>query len=130
MYTVFEVVDKTRILPEYLMMRFRRPEFDRYARYHSHGSAREVFGWEEMCDVRLPIPLLSRQREIVAEYETLTRRIRLNERLISTLESAPKPSTTAPSWTIRTPPGARVPSGKWERLWAVQLLQRMFPNTG
>ena len=70
------------------MMWFRRPEFDRYARYHSHGSAREVFGWEEMCDVRLPIPPLSLQREIVAEYETLTRRIRLNERLISTLESA------------------------------------------
>ena len=87
-YTVFEVVDKTKLLPEYLMMWFRRPEFDRYARYQSHGSAREVFGWEEMCDVRLPIPPLSRQREIVAEYETLTRRIRLNERLISSLESA------------------------------------------
>lgn len=87
-YTVFEVVDKTKLLPEYLMMWFRSPEFDRYARDHSHGSAREVFGWEEMCDVRLPIPPLSLQREIVAEYETLTRRIRLNERLISTLESA------------------------------------------
>ena len=87
-YTVFEITDKNLLLPAYLMMWFRRSEFDRYARYHSHGSAREVFGWEEMCDVRLPIPPLSRQREIVAEYETLTRRIRLNERLISTLESA------------------------------------------
>lgn len=86
-YTVFEISDKNRLLPEYLMMWFRRPEFDRYARYHSHGSAREVFDWDEMCDVRLPIPPLSRQREIVAEYETLTRRIRLNERLIASLES-------------------------------------------
>lgn len=86
-YTVFEVSDKNKLLPEYLMMWFRRPEFDRYARYHSHGSAREVFDWEEMCDVRLPIPPLSRQREIVAEYETLTHRIRLNERLIASLES-------------------------------------------
>lgn len=86
-YTVFEISDKNRLLPEYLMMWFRRPEFDRYARYHSHGSAREVFDWDEMCDVRLPIPPLSRQREIVAEYETLTRRIRLNERFIASLES-------------------------------------------
>ena len=87
-YTVFEITDKNLLLPAYLMMWFRRPEFDRYARYHSHGSAREVFDWEAMCDVRLPIPPISRQREIVAEYETLTRRIRLNERLISSLESA------------------------------------------
>lgn len=87
-YTVFEITDKNLLLPAYLMMWFRRPEFDRYARYHSHGSAREVFDWEAMCDVRLPIPPISRQREIVAEYETLTRRIRLNEHLISTLESA------------------------------------------
>ena len=87
-YQVFEIIDEEKLLPQYLMMWFRRPEFDRLAIYHSHGSAHEFFGWEEMCDVRLPIPPLSRQREIVAEYETLTRRIRLNERLISTLESA------------------------------------------
>lgn len=87
-YQVFEVIDEEKLLPEYLMMWFRRPEFDRLAIYHSHGSAHEFFEWEAMCDVRLPIPPISRQREIVAEYETLTRRIRLNERLISTLESA------------------------------------------
>ena len=87
-YQVFEIIDEEKLLPQYLMMWFRRPEFDRLAIYHSHGSAHEFFGWEEMCDVRLPIPPLSRQREIVAEYETLTRRIRLNERLISTLKSA------------------------------------------
>ena len=85
-YTVFEVVDCEKLLPEYLMMWFRRPEFDRYARFHSHGSAREVFDWEELCDVRLPVPTLARQREIVAEYETLGRRIRLNEQMIAHLE--------------------------------------------
>ena len=86
-YTVFEVKDTNELLPEYLMMWFRRPEFDRYARFHSHGSAREIFDWSEMCDVMLPIPSIERQREIVAEYETLSKRIRLNEQMISTLET-------------------------------------------
>lgn len=85
-YTVFEVVDMTQLLPDYLMMWFRRPEFDRYARFKSHGSAREVFDWEEMCEVRLPIPDIEVQREIVAQYETITRRIALNERICSNLE--------------------------------------------
>ena len=86
-YTVFEITDYNALLPEYLMMWFRRPEFDRYARFHSHGSAREVFDWDELCDVMLPIPTLGRQREIVAEYETLSNRIRLNEQMIEKLEA-------------------------------------------
>lgn len=85
-YTVFEIKDTNKLLPEYLMMWFRRPEFDRYARFHSHGSAREIFDWDEMCDVSLPIPPIERQREIVAEYETLSKRILLNEQMISKLE--------------------------------------------
>src|SRR5699024_1941666 len=63
-YTVFEVIDKEQLLPEYLMMWYSRPEFDRYARYQSHGSTRETFSWEEMCDVELPIPSIEKQREI------------------------------------------------------------------
>lgn len=86
-YTVFEVVNCEKLLPEYLMMWFRRPEFDRYARFHSHGSAREVFDWDELCDVQLPVPNIERQREIVSEYETLTRRIRLNNQMIEKLEA-------------------------------------------
>ena len=85
-YTIFDVKDKEALLPEYLMMWFRRPEFDRYARFHSHGSAREVFDWDELCNVMLPIPSIARQREIVEEYETLSRRIRLNEQMIAKLE--------------------------------------------
>ena len=86
-YTVFEVIDHEQLLPEYLMMWFRRPEFDRYARFHSHGSAREIFDWDELCDVMLPIPSITRQHEIVAEYETLTNRIRLNNQMIQHLEA-------------------------------------------
>ena len=86
-YTVFEIIDQELLLPEYLMMWFRRPEFDRYARFHSHGSAREIFDWDELCDVMLPIPSITRQREIVSEYETLTNRIRLNEQMIQNHEA-------------------------------------------
>jgi len=85
-YTVFEVIDKEELLPEYLMMWFRRAEFDRYARYMSHGSTREAFGWDEMCDVELPIPSIEKQKEIVKEYKTITDRIKLNEQLNQKLE--------------------------------------------
>jgi type I restriction enzyme S subunit len=86
-YTVFEVIDSEQISSEYLMMWFRRPEFDRYARFHSHGSAREIFDWDELCGVYLPLPDIGRQREIVEEYETLSCRIRLNEQMIEKLEA-------------------------------------------
>ena len=86
-YTVFEVIDHEQLLPEYLMMWFRRPEFDRYARFHSHGSAREIFDWDELCDVMLPIPSITCQREIVSEYETLANRIHLNNQMIQHLET-------------------------------------------
>lgn len=85
-YTVFEITNTNELLPEYLMMWFRRPEFDRYARYMSHGSTREAFGWEEMCDVELPVPTLEKQKEIIKEYHTITDRIKLNEQLNQKLE--------------------------------------------
>ncbi len=86
-YQVFEVVDENLLNPKYLMMWFKRPEFDRLAIYYSHGSAHEFFEWEAMCDVMLPIPSITRQREIVAEYETLANRIRLNNQMIQHLET-------------------------------------------
>lgn len=86
-YTVFKVIDEQEVLPEYLMMWFRRPEFDRYARFKSHGSAREVFDWEELCDTLLPIPSIEKQRQIVAEYNTVTNRIELNEKINTNLEA-------------------------------------------
>lgn len=85
-YTIFEVKNKQELLPEYLMMWFRRPEFDRYARFKSHGSAREIFSWEEMCDVELPVPSIEQQQKIVSEYKAVIRRIRLNEQIITKLE--------------------------------------------
>ena len=85
-YTVFEISRPMELLPEYLMMWFRRPEFDRYARFMSHGSAREIFGWEEMCNTEIPTPHIDKQREIVKEYNTILCRIDLNNGLIQKLE--------------------------------------------
>ena len=85
-YTCFEVINKSELLPEYLMMWFRRPEFDRYARFKSHGSAREIFDWDEMCNTELPIPSPEKQREIVVEYQAVQKRIDLNNQLIQKLE--------------------------------------------
>ncbi len=85
-YTVFKIIDTKELLPEYLMMWFRRPEFDRYARYKSHGSARETFDWDEMCEVELPVPEIKKQEEIVKEYNTVVNRIKLNEKLNQKLE--------------------------------------------
>nr|MCR5696601.1 restriction endonuclease subunit S [Marinilabiliaceae bacterium] len=86
-YQVFEVIDENLLNPKYLMMWFKRPEFDRLAIYYSHGSAHEFFEWDAMCDVMLPIPSITRQREIVSEYETLSNRIRLNNQMIQNLEA-------------------------------------------
>lgn len=85
-YIPFEVKDTNELDPEYLMMWFRRSEFDRYARFMSHGSAREIFGWEEMRNTLLPIPHITKQREIVKEYNVIKKRITLNQQLIQKLE--------------------------------------------
>lgn len=85
-YEAFRIKDTTQLLPEYLMMWAKRPEFDRYARYMSHGSVRELFSWEEMCNVMLPVPPIEEQRRIVSEYQTVERRIANNEVLIQKLE--------------------------------------------
>ena len=86
-YPMFEVIDKEILLPQYLMMWFSRSEFDREASYYAVGGVRGSLTWEDFCNMQLPIPSITRQREIVAEYETLTRRIRINEQMIQNLES-------------------------------------------
>lgn len=80
-YSVFEVTNKEALDPEYLMLWFSRPEFDRYARYKSHGSVREIFDWNELCMVELPVPSIDEQRNIVKAYKTITDRIVLKKQI-------------------------------------------------
>ena len=86
-YTVFEVIDEEKLLPEYLMLWFSRPEFDRYARFKSHGSVREIMDWDEMCKVKLPVPAIEKQRSIVKAYKAITDRIELKRRINDNLEA-------------------------------------------
>lgn len=85
-YFVFEVIDTDLLLPEYLMIWFRRKEFDRNAWFYTDADVRGGMGKDSLLDMFLPIPPIERQREIVAEYETLSKRISLNEQMISKLE--------------------------------------------
>ena len=80
-YAVFEIINQEELLPEYLNLWFKRPEFDRYARFHSHGSVREIFDWEEMGNVELPIPEIDEQKKIVEAYNTIERRIALKRQI-------------------------------------------------
>lgn len=64
-YEVFRVKDEVELLPLYLFLFFLRPEFDRYARYNSWGSAREVFSWENMCNILIPLPSPAEQQKVV-----------------------------------------------------------------
>ena len=68
------------------MMWFRRSEFDRYADFRCDSAIRGGFQWDELCETELPIPSIEKQREIVAEYNTITNRIALNEQLNQKLE--------------------------------------------
>lgn len=78
---MFEVKDENELLPEYLMLWFSRTEFDRYARFKSHGSVREIMDWDEMCKVELPVPSIEKQRSIVKAYNTITDRIELKRKI-------------------------------------------------
>lgn len=79
-YEVFKLDDK-KLIPEYLAMWLSRKEFDRYARFHSWGSARENFSFEDMCDVEIPIPDIKIQKAISDIYAVYIERKHINERL-------------------------------------------------
>jgi type I restriction enzyme S subunit len=85
-YDVFEVTNTSELMPEYLMMWFSRAEFDRNAWFYTDADVRGGLAWQAFEDMQLPIPSIEKQREIVAEYNTIQNRIKLNEQLIQKLE--------------------------------------------
>ena len=70
-YVVFKVTSLQVLDPWYLFMYFNRPEFDRYARFNSWGSARETFNWEDMCDIEIELPPLPIQQKYVDIYKSM-----------------------------------------------------------
>ena len=73
--------DEDKLYPEYLCMFFNRAEFDRYARFHSWGSARETFTWQDLCSVQIPIPDITIQKAIADIYKVYITRKQINEQL-------------------------------------------------
>ena len=85
-YIVFKSRYPQELLPQYLMLFFSRPEFDRYTRFNSWGSARETFDWDEMCDVEIPIPDIEVQKSIAEVFAVYNARKRINEQLKAQLK--------------------------------------------
>ena len=86
-YQIFEISTKDKLYPEYLMMWFKRSEFDRYARYMSKGSAHEFFEYEDMEDVQIPIPSFETQKAIASIYNVYKERQRIAEALKEQLKN-------------------------------------------
>lgn len=85
-YVVFKVKRTDLLNSDYLFMYFNRPEFDRYARFNSWGSARETFSWEEMCDIEIDLPSISVQQKYVNIYNFMIANQRCYERGLEDLK--------------------------------------------
>ena len=90
-YFMFEIIDRDILNEEYLMMWFRRPEFDRECWFMTDGSVRGGITWDDLCRIKLPVPSYARQCEIVESYRAITDRIALkraeNDNLDSTMQA-------------------------------------------
>lgn len=85
-YFMFEVIDNSILNEDYLMMWFRRPEFDRICWLHTDGSVRGGITWDDICRLELPIPPIENQLEIVNSYKAITERIALKQKINDNLE--------------------------------------------
>lgn len=85
-YFMFEIIDNSILNEEYLMMWFRRPEFDRICWLHTDGSVRGGITWDDICRLELPIPSIDKQLEIVSSYKAITDRIVLKQKINDNLE--------------------------------------------
>ena len=85
-YVVFYVKKSEMLLPEYLYVFFNRPEFDRYSRFNSWGSAREAFSWEEMCDIDIELPPIDIQQKYVDIYQGMVNNQKAYERGLEDLK--------------------------------------------
>ena len=87
-YFMFEVVDNSILNEDYLMMWFRRPEFDRICWLHTDGSVRGGITWDDICRLELPIPPIEKQFEIVNSYKAITERIALKQKINDNLRAS------------------------------------------
>ena len=104
-YPIFRVKDKNIILPDYLEMWFKRPEFDREAAFIAVGGVRGSMPWEEFAKMKLPVPSIEKQQKIVNAYKIVTDRIALKQRINDNLEAQANAifSSSAPDFTDLQP---------------------------
>ncbi len=86
-YDVFKIKDENLLNPHYLMMWFQRKEFDRECTFHTDADVRGGLTWEDFCDMKLPVPPISEQHKIVAEYQTIENKIKVNQQICQKLEA-------------------------------------------
>ena len=119
-YPIFRVKDKNIILPDYLEMWFKRPEFDREAAFIAVGGVRGSMPWEEFAKMKLPVPSIEKQQKIVNAYKIVTDRIALKQRINDNLEAQAQALFT--SWFVNFEPfdhsndedGKALPPDNWE----------------
>lgn len=110
-YFMFEIIDRTSLDENYLMMWFRRPEFDRICWLHTDGSVRGGITWEDICRLELPVPSIDEQREIVKSYRAITERIALKKQIndnLANTEQAILIETVGKNQTVPTALGELV----------------------
>ena len=110
-YFMFEIIDRTILNEEYLMMWFRRPEFDRECWFMTDGSVRGGITWDDLCRIQLPVPPYERQLDVVESYRAITRRIamkkEINDNLFATTQAIYK------SWFVDFEPFAGICPRNW-----------------
>lgn len=116
-YDVFEINNTSELLPEYLMMWFSRAEFDRNAWFYTDADVRGGLAWQAFEDMQLPIPSITKQREIAKEYNTIQNRIALNQQLIQKLEETAQ--AIYREWFVEGIDAENLPEG-----WRVEKLEK------
>ena len=111
-YFVFEVADENLILPEYLMLYFRQSETDRLLWFKTDSSVRGGLGYNEMCDINIPVPSIECQREIVTKYNQINEAIAIKERLNNNLEQ--QAENVFRAWFIDLEPFNGTTPDNWE----------------
>jgi type I restriction enzyme S subunit len=122
-YPVFEIKNRNELDPEYLMMWFRRSEFDRYATFKCDSAIRGGYEWTELCETLIPIPHIDKQREIVKEYNLIQSRIDLNIELIQKLQETAQ--VIYIDWFVKGIDIENLPEG-----WRVDKLKNLCAKIG
>lgn len=113
-YFMFEIIDNSILNEDYLMMWFRRPEFDRLCWLRTDGSVRGGITWDDICRMKVPVPPLNEQIEIVQSYQAITDRIALKKQINDNLEATAR--TIYKSYFVDFEPFDLVQPESWQEV--------------